>query len=172
MGFALKKTDKGKTFLLFKKLVDKDDPRIEVLGILDELCAFLSFAKNLLKNNKERKIIERIQMDLFLVGTEVAASPRFIRRIEKRLEPNHIEYLEEHIRKVKSKNNPKDFCVSAQNTYSSVLDICRTITRKLERRAVSLKKKRLLKNPYVLAYLNRLSGLLYIWARNYEIIRR
>jgi len=48
------------------------------------------------------------------------------------------------------------------------LDVSRTIARRAERRAVSLTTKSILKNPYILIYLNRLSDLLYLLARKCE----
>jgi cob(I)alamin adenosyltransferase len=42
------------------------------------------------------------------------------------------------------------------------------MARKLERKSVTLKRKKLVNNPYMLVYLNRLSDLLYLLARVYE----
>jgi cob(I)alamin adenosyltransferase len=43
--------------------------------------------------------------------------------------------------------------------------VCRTIARRAERRAVTLAKRNILKNPHILIYLNRLSDYLYLLAR-------
>jgi cob(I)alamin adenosyltransferase len=48
------------------------------------------------------------------------------------------------------------------------LDIARTVARRAERRMVTLHSKGLIRNPHILAYLNRLSDRLFVLSRYYE----
>ena len=148
----------------------KDDPRIEFEGVLDELCSYLGVCKSLLKNVAIKKHLGSIQKDLFVIGSEVATASRFLKKLSRRVSKTDNEWLYKLIEDIEAKRRPQDrtFILPGENTVSSVLDVSRTIARRAERRAVTLTKKRVLKNPYILIYLNRLSDLLYLMARASE----
>lgn len=155
------------TSLYKGRSVSKDHLRIEVCGTLDELCSYLGLARCQSKNNKLKKIIESIQKDLFVIGTEVASEPRFIKNIKERIDKPDIARLENHIKNLERKKIVKKPCfhLPGKNMMSSILDISRAITRRAERGAVKLSRKKFIKNDFVLIYLNRLSDLLYLLAR-------
>jgi ATP:cob(I)alamin adenosyltransferase len=170
MGIITKKGDKGFTFLYKGGRVKKDDLRIEICGCLDEVVAFLGLSKCLTKKKTLKRLLERIQKDLFLIGTEIATLPSFLKSFKKRIEKKHIDYLEEHIKDLEKKKvlKKKGFYLPTDNLFSGYLEISRVLTRKVERRIVSLKNKKGLKNNFILIYLNRLSDLLYLLARKEE----
>jgi cob(I)alamin adenosyltransferase len=169
MSITTKKGDKGLTSLYLKGKVRKDNIRIEVCGSLDELSSFLGLSKSLVKKKKLKELFESIQKDLSLICTEVSTLPRFINRLSRRLNKSSIERLEMYIDKLEKKYSIKKcFYLTGGNIISSFLCITRAIARRTERRVVTLKNKRKLKNPYILMYLNRLSDLLYILARIYQ----
>ena len=101
--------------------------------------------------------------DLFLAILE---SPKPKKRIDNR----HIANLEKEIKAIEKKNILQECCfyLPGENFLSAALDISRTVARRVERQVVTLKRKKLLKNPYILIYLNRLSDLLYLLARAHE----
>jgi ATP:cob(I)alamin adenosyltransferase len=170
MSIVTKKGDKGRTSLFLGGCVAKDSPIMELEGALDELCSFLGLSKSLIKDRTKKKALESIQEDLFVIGAEVATAPRFLKRLKIKIEKNDVGRLEKIIDGLEAKRTLKEccFCLPGKNLTSSALDISRTIARRSERRAVSLTKKKLLKNPYILVYLNRLSDLLYLLARSEE----
>ncbi len=144
----------------------KDHLRIEICGNLDELNSYLGLSKSLIKTKKIKKIIESIQKDLFIIGSEIATEILFINKLKQRIDCKFIKRLEECIDQLE-KTRPLTkgcFCLPGKNLPSSTMDIARTITRRLERRVVSLKKRKQLKNGFILIYLNRLSDLLYLLA--------
>ncbi|MDD4954538.1 MAG: cob(I)yrinic acid a,c-diamide adenosyltransferase [Candidatus Omnitrophica bacterium] len=170
MSITTKKGDKGKTSLLFGEKVFKDDLRVEAYGTLDELCSFLGLSKSLIGDSSIKKIIKDIQRDLFMLGAEIATSPRHLNKLKKTIDASFITKLEKFISSLEGKSKFKAGCfyLPGGNTVSACLDISRTITRRAERMLVGLKRKKNIKNEYLVIYLNRLSDFLYLLARNCE----
>ncbi len=167
MGIVTKKGDNGKTSLYRGKPVGKDDIRIEACGTLDELSSYLGLAKSMIKNKKIAGIIESIQKDLFVLCTELVTEAKALKKLKKRIDSSFIDCLDKAILDLEKKKGLGVSCfqLPGDSSVSSVLDISRTITRKLERRVVTLGRKKLLSNKCILVYLNRLSDLLYLLAR-------
>jgi ATP:cob(I)alamin adenosyltransferase len=161
------KGDDGKTSLYLGGRVKKSDPRMELCGTMDELCSFLGVAKSLIKDKPIRMTLEEVQRDLFLIGQEVVTNAALASHLKNRLGEVRIGFLERAIEKFEQKDL-KGFCLPGEDFTSSVLDVSRTVTRRAERLAVTLKNKSIFKNKHALVYLNRLSDLLYILAREHE----
>jgi ATP:cob(I)alamin adenosyltransferase len=170
MSITTKTGDSGKTSLYFGPRVPKDDLRIETYGTLDELCSFLGLAKSFVKDRETKDVLEAVQRDLFIIGAEIATLPNFFAKLKERINNNHIGKLETLISALESKKKFRDGCfyLPGENFLSSSFDIARVITRRAERRAVTLKKKRIIRNGKIIIYLNRLSDLLYLFARSCE----
>lgn len=170
MSIVTKTGDKGKTGLYAGKRVSKDSLRVEIFGSLDELCSFMGLARSLVKDSNTRSIIEDIQRELFVVGAEVATESRYLGKLKRRIGADHIGRLEEQIYALESKAGFEKgcFCLPGGNPAAAALDVARTMTRKVERRLVTLSRRGLLKNPDVLVYMNRLSDLLFILSRRLE----
>jgi len=169
MSITTKIGDKGRTSLYYGESVSKDDLRVEAYGTLDELCSFLGLSKSLIKERKNKKLIESIQRDLFVISAELATKPAFLGRLEKRIDKSYIDFLEQAISDWEKKMAFKGRCfyLPGENLISSVLDIARTVARRAERLVVTLKVKGKLSNNFILIYLNRLSDLLFLLARAY-----
>ncbi len=60
------------------------------------------------------------------------------------------------------------FIIYGETYISSILDIARAVSRRTERKVAEMKSKRMLSNPKILEYLNRLSDVLYLLARYEE----
>lgn len=170
MPITTKRGDKGKTSLCFGARVDKDDLRIEVCGTLDELCAFLGFSKSAVNNKEMKGVIEGIQQDLFVIAGEVAAKSRHSEKLRRKINDIRVKWLEGLINKYEGRirTGGRCFYLSGESRSSASLDIARTVCRRAERRTVTFKRRGLLKNEYILIYLNRLSDLLYLMERSLE----
>jgi len=167
VSIVTKRGDKGETSLYCGKRVDKDDIRVEICGALDEVSSFLGMAKNASKDKNTKRIVHSIQKELMVLGAEVAAGAAGSGKIKKRVDKGSICVLEEEIDRLEGKRAIKirSFCIPGDGTASSALDVARAITRRAERRSVTLLKKGMVKNPNIVIYLNRLSDLLYLLAR-------
>jgi len=168
MGITTKKGDKGKTSLLGKKSVDKDDLRIDICGCLDELSSFLGLSKSLIRNKKIKSVIDVIQKDLIVIASEVVSELKLLPALKKRIKKDRVIFLEDEISKFEKRNilKAKKFHLAGDNPISSSFDISRASCRTLERKVVTFKKRKQLKNLNILVYLNRLSDFLYLLARS------
>jgi cob(I)alamin adenosyltransferase len=154
--------DNGFTTLSTKRKVIKSDPIIEFLGTIDELSSYLGLARSICKSPDIQEIILRIQRDLSVLMAEVSSAQG------KDLENNsfndgYVNCLEEQLKIIGKKVVvPQDFIIPGDTQAAAVIDICRTIARRAERRFVTLSKKSEHANPQILRYLNRLSSLIFI----------
>lgn len=168
MKITTKKGDKGKTQIFGGKRVPKYDLRIEAEGALDEAIAFLGLAKAKVKDAHKRKIIHSIQKDLFRIIAEVARERKDLSKFERPIKEHDVKQLENIGDIIEKKAEiPSSFTIPGVNEESSILHIARTVIRRAERAIASLNRKSRV-NPQILAYLNRLSDLLYILARYEE----
>jgi len=167
MSIVTKRGDKGTTSLYCGKRVDKDDIRVEICGALDEVSSFLGMARNASKDKNTKKVVHSIQKELISLGAEVATSAAGSYKIRKRVGEYSIRVLEKEIDLLEGKRAVKmrSFCIPGKGAASSALDVARAVTRRAERRSVTLLKKGMVKNPNMVIYLNRLSDLLYLLAR-------
>ena len=170
MSIVTKTGDKGKTSLYCGKRVSKDDIRVEICGALDEVTSFLGMARNASKDKGTKRIILLIQRELISLCAEVATSAAATGKIKKRVDAGSICLLEKEIDCLEGKCAVKirSFCIPGKGSASSALDVARAVTRRAERRSVTLAKKGMIKNPNIIIYLNRLSDLLYLLARSNE----
>ena len=162
-----KRGDKGKTSSIFGGWVSKDHPRINAYGTIDELNASLGMAASFTKDKQILKILKHIQNELFNIGAELASYGKLKKKTGQyyKLEQSKIGSLEKFIDQYDERlPNLQTFIIPAGTNAASCLHLARTISRRSEREVVSLTKKEKV-NPNILAYLNRLSDLLFVLAR-------
>lgn len=157
--------DAGGTDLLGER-VTKSDPRIDVLGELDEATSSIGFARSLATWDHAGEYLLTTQKDLYQIMAELA----FIdttRPDSLVFAAGRVDWLEEAIANVQaSVSLPREFVVVGESTPGAAMDVARTIVRRAERRAVAVSETAgTLTNPQILRYLNRLSTLLFILAR-------
>jgi cob(I)alamin adenosyltransferase len=163
--------DQGTTGLLGLGRVPKDDPCVEALGAVDELNAVLGLALSAQKRKAIRKVLERIQDDLFTVGAELAtpqAGPAI-----PRITDHHVERLEAFLDDFEV-GPLKEFLLPRGSEGLTRLHWARTVARRAERRVVTLSHREAI-NPKLLRYMNRLSSLLYemaVWLQEQEKRKR
>lgn len=155
--------DEGKTFFFGCGMIHKDDPRIEALGALDELNSVLGIAISSITEEKLVQILNKIQNDLFQAGADLSGYS--FQGYEAKVTEDHVKEIEQLIDQLQHKLGfPEKFILPGGTISSSYLHFCRVITRRAERSLVKL--NRILKlNPILLCYINRLSDLLYVLAR-------
>ena len=167
-----RKGDDGttKTFGCDQK-ISKSSAVAEALGSLDEINSFLGLCKVksqesgfLLGDKSFAQIVHDIQQTLFIVQAELAGA-------DKTLDEEKVKELEFVVDTVEKILPPiKTFFISGGTELSALFDIARTIARRAERRVVAvseekIKGKKVTVGPQTLAYLNRLSSVLYALAR-------
>jgi cob(I)alamin adenosyltransferase len=156
--------DGGETHLGDMSRVPKTDPRIEAYGEVDELGAHLGVALTLPElPPRTATWLRRIQNDLFDLGADLAV-PESDTRERLRLLPEQVGWLEQRCDEVNAELEPlRSFVLSGGTPAAAWLHVCRTVCRRAERRVVALGADA---SPETLRYLNRLSDLLFILARD------
>jgi len=161
MSITTKNGDKGYTNLLKDKRVLKSDPRVMLLGEIDELTSYLGLLKSEIDEDKIKDELSNIQRNISTVMAQIAQgnNDKYCLSKENLLEIEKLitEYESMYI-------SHGNFILPGENRISSIMDICRTVARKVERQLIEVDiiypveancKK----------YFNRLSDYLYAGAR-------
>lgn len=168
MSISTRTGDNGETSFATGERIKKDDPRIETYGTLDELNSIIGIALTHINEENTKKILDRIQHDLFTLGAELASMTPKNEELQLRLPkvtPQHVLDLEKEINELEKKlPTQKTFLIPNGTPASCHLHFTRTVCRRAERLSVTLSRTYTM-NPNILRYLNRLSDLLYLLAR-------
>jgi cob(I)alamin adenosyltransferase len=160
--------DDGRTGLLGGGRAPKDDPRIEAFGTVDEASSALGLAKSLTTHTRVRSICEELQRGLYAAGAELGTNPKVEKAFVK-TGPAEIKRLEQLITELEALvTMPEGFILPGATPASGALDLARAITRRAERRTLTLERLEGVQNPDVRRWLNRLSLLLFVLARYEE----
>ena len=156
----------GQTSLGNGTRVSKADRRIDAYGTIDELNSVLGLALARGLPDELRPPLERIQNELFDLGSDVAVPVEDARRERLRVTSEQVEALEELCDRVNESLPPlRSFVLPGGSEAAALLHVARTVCRRAERRVVALAETAAV-NPEAIAYLNRLSDLLFILARS------
>jgi cob(I)alamin adenosyltransferase len=157
--------DGGETSLGDGSRVPKTDLRIEAYGTVDELNSVLGLALAGELPDEFRGWLEQIQNDLFDLGADLSVPLGDERKERLRVTASQVQRLEELCDLVNERLEPlKSFVLPGGTEAASRLHVARAVCRRAERRAVALAAAEGA-SPEALAYLNRLSDLLFILAR-------
>jgi cob(I)alamin adenosyltransferase len=154
--------DNGTTGLGDGSRTDKDDPRIEAIGAIDELNSALGLllSHELPENLQDR--LSRVQHSLFDIGGELCLPGQPARHA---VDADQCRELETTLEALNTDLPPlREFILPGGSPAAAICHLARTICRRAERRLVSLAKLEAV-NPAGIVYLNRLSDLLFVMAR-------
>lgn len=171
MKIYTKTGDKGETSLYGGTRVSKAAARVESYGTLDELNAFIGLAKAEISDEKVLSQLQKIQFDLFTVGSEAATPTDKMllangkSRLDLMISEKEITDLELWMDDFDAELEPLQFFIlpSGGKAAASV-HVCRTVCRRAERAMVHLNETEEVR-PELIKYLNRLSDYLFILAR-------
>jgi cob(I)alamin adenosyltransferase len=156
--------DTGATSLGDGSRVPKTDPRIEAYGTVDELNSFVGLALAGDLPDEFREWLEQIQNDLFDLGADLAV-PLENERERLRVDQAHVERLEDLCDRINAGLEPlKSFVLPSGTEAAARLHVARAVCRRAERLVIALSETASV-NQHAIAYLNRLSDLLFILAR-------
>lgn len=162
MPFYTAKGDSGETSYLGEGAISKSSLRIEAVGCVDEATAAIGLARALSESQKTQKILLETQKHLYILMSELSASPEVADKFDN-LNDEHIQWLEKRIEQLEeSVKIPRVFIIPGGSPASGALALARTILRRAERRAVAMLEGNLIQKGTLVAYLNRLSSLLFV----------
>jgi cob(I)alamin adenosyltransferase len=169
VSIATRKGDGGRTLLPGGVSVPKSHPRLDACGDLDELVSQLGFARSLCADSEVRDWIKAIQQDLFQIGAIFAAGAPSAAPLRP-LDPARLAALDEHVRRIEAiPEILRDWALPGELPAAAAVDVARAVCRRTERSAVRLSEAGELADPEVLRYLNRLSDVLWLFARLLEL---
>jgi cob(I)alamin adenosyltransferase len=164
--------DRGDTDLVGGTRVAKDSPRIDAYGTVDELNAALGVVRavnaELRRSPASRRldeILKRLQNELFDLGSELATPEADFQPGMFRVESGHVTALEKLMDECQKDLKPlRSFVLPGGGRVSAHLHVARTICRRAERDVLRLMRVEQI-GDQPLAYLNRLSDLLFVLSR-------
>ena len=167
--------DDGTTGLLYGGRIDKDDPRTEAYGTVDEAVAALGLARLELREAGLADLAEAVlrwQRELFVVGAQLAANPDALDRLQDgvtRVSEAMLEGVEAELARWEALvEMPREFVVPGETRASTALEHARTILRRAERRVIALERHVEPPTGWTVPYINRLADLLWVLARAAE----
>jgi len=172
MGYRIytKTGDKGETSLIGGTRMSKASARLEAYGTADELNSFVGLLRAKIQDDEIDAILHRIQNKLFNLGGFLATDTRVTQTCEAtEIDEEEIIILERLIDKWQEELPPvRGFILPGGSEAIAVCHVCRTVTRRLERRMVALFADELDDSPksqICLQYVNRLSDFLFILSK-------
>ncbi|MDD5336982.1 MAG: cob(I)yrinic acid a,c-diamide adenosyltransferase [Candidatus ainarchaeum sp.] len=165
MKIYTRKGDGGETSIIGGRVVAKDDARIEATGKVDELNSVIGIVIAFSEDPELREKLLKIQRTLFVLGSDLA-TPLGEKIAIPRLSPQKASELEEMIDAIDA-GLPKitSFVLPGGSKTASLMHLARVICREAERKVVALKRQEGV-NDAIPIYLNRLSDLLFMFARS------
>ena len=168
MSIATETGDDGSTALTGGTRLSKADLRVEAYGTIDELNAFLGVARSLCGDAEIRGWTEEIQRTLFRVGAALSR-PAGDPKAATDLTSSDVEALTVHVRTIEAVDGIlSDWSLPGAHRESAAYEVARTVCRRAERCAVRLANAAEAVPFTAIAYLNRLSDLLWLFGRLIE----
>jgi cob(I)alamin adenosyltransferase len=170
MSIATRTGDSGTTGLMYNRRVPKSHPRVEAYGSVDELNAALGMARATADDAFVSDNLLAIQKDLVTLMGELATAKEDLDRYAKDgytlVTPDLTAKLDALVVAIERQSVTfKGWATPGMTVNSAALDVARTACRRAERRVFELFEAGETQNAEILVFLNRLSDLLWLFAR-------
>ena len=168
MSIATKRGDGGQTGLAGGIRVSKAHLRVETYGTIDELNTFLGFARSICTNAEVAAWTETIQRTLFRLGSALATPPES-RKPAPLISTEDVDFLTGLVQRIEAIDGVlADWSLPGAHTESAAYEMARTVCRRAERNVVRFMEDGAEVQPEIIAYLNRLSDLIWLFGRLIE----
>ena len=160
--------DEGDTSLAGGVRVSKASLRVETYGTIDELNSTMGFARSMCDDAQIAELTKTIQQDLFKIGSSLATPPESPKP-QVIIEHALVDRLTAEVHRIEAIEGVLgDWSIAGEHTAAAAYDVARTVCRRAERALVSLQEAGTVVQPSILAYVNRLSDLLWLLGRKLE----
>lgn len=168
MSIATKRGDGGTTGLAGGIRVSKTHPRVECYGTIDELISQMGFARSICQDAEVGELVKTIQRELYKVGSAIATPPES-KKAPPEITAAMVDAMEAEVHRIEAEPGVLgDWSLPGALPDAAAMDVARTVCRRAERLATALMETGVISNPHILAYLNRLSDLLWLFGRLLE----
>jgi cob(I)alamin adenosyltransferase len=169
MSIATKRGDAGQTGLAGGIRVSKSSLRVEAYGAVDELNSALGVARSRCESEDLRDRTKLIQQELFRIGSGLATPPES-RKPQVPVPEELVDGLTRQVHEIEATEGLlSDWSLPGEHPTGAAYDFARTVCRRAERCVVRLIESGETVDANTLAYLNRLSDLLWLFARKIEV---
>ena len=174
MSIATKTGDAGQTALMYGKRVPKTHRRVEAYGTVDELNSALGLVRATAADRLVREVALSVQKELVILMGELAVADedrdRYLKDSYDVVSAAMVDRLTEVVNDLEENHHIsfKHWATPGNNLSSAALDVARTTCRRAERRVTALAATEDYVNPETIRYLNRLSDVLWLFARFVE----
>ena len=167
-SIATTRGDAGETGLAGGIRVSKASVRVDAYGGVDELNASIGFARSICEDKATHDFAKSVQQDLFKVGSALATPPQSPKP-QVPITSDMVDRLTSEVHRLEAiEGILRDWAVAGDHSAAAAFNIARTVCRRAERGVVRLIESGEAVQPTVLAYMNRLSDLLWLFARKLE----
>jgi cob(I)alamin adenosyltransferase len=168
MSIATMRGDSGQTSLAGGVRVSKSSIRVEAYGTVDELNASIGFARSICEHPEVAPLARSIQQDLFKLASSLARPPASAKPPVV-IDAAMVDRLTAEVHRIEAiEGMLSDWALSGELTVAAAFNLSRTVCRRAERQVVRLIESGDEIQPAILPYLNRLSDLLWLIARQLE----
>lgn len=177
-SIATRTGDDGTTSLLYGQRVPKDHPQIEAVGACDELNVALGAVKPLLnqagpRDEEIRALLTVTQKTLVALMGELACAEadagRYAESKFDKLGPADVQRLDQAVAALEARGLKFDgWATPGANARAAGFDLARVAARRTERRMLALPAHGKTIRAELRQFLNRLSDLLWLLARESE----
>jgi len=168
-SIATTRGDGGETGLAGGIRVSKGSVRVDAYGGVDELNASLGFARSICDDAGIAEFTRGIQRELFKVGSSLATPPHSPKP-QVVVAAEAVDRLTTEVHRLEAiEGMLSDWSLPGDHRAAAAFNLARTVCRRAERGVVRLHESGEAIQPAILAYLNRLSDLLWLFARKLEL---
>jgi cob(I)alamin adenosyltransferase len=159
---------------MYGRRVPKTHPRVEACGTVDELNSSLGLVRAAANERLIQGVVLSVQKELVLLMGELAVADedreRYLKDGYEIVKPAMVDRLSDLVNDLEKNYRIvfKHWATPGHNLVSAALDVARTTCRRAERRVVAVAASSDYVNPETIRYLNRLSDVLWLFARFIE----
>ena len=168
MSISTMRGDGGQTSLAGGVRVSKASARVETYGTIDELNSTMGFARSICEDVEIAAFTKSVQQELFKIGSALA-TPIESPKPQIVIDPALVERLTAEVHRIEGIEGVlADWSIPGEHAAAAAFDVARTVCRRAERALVRLQEAGVAVQPAMLAFVNRLSDLLWLFGRKLE----
>lgn len=166
MKLYTKTGDGGTTGLIGGTRVEKDDVRLEAYGTVDELNTNIGLLISLGLSEEQQHYLQTIQNLLFTIGSNLATdTSKTNLKSASIFDEKYTEWIEKEIDRIDGQlPELKNFILPGGSIKAAQCHICRTVTRRAERRIIEMNRTFTV-DKNILIFVNRLSDYFFALSR-------